>query len=117
MRQTRPDAEEPIGRVRVEAATEQRGPLAHADDAVAVGLSRVARGRVGNRELQRLSAEGDLDVRAASTVPRGVGQRLLEDPVGRPVDRGCEVPATAVEPDDNGEPGGAMSFGERLEGR
>ena len=41
-----------------------------------------------------MSAEGDLDVRAAATVPRGVGQRLLEDPVGGLVDRGCEVPAT-----------------------
>ncbi len=83
---------------------------------MAVGLGCVARGRIGDRELQRLRAEGDLDLCAAPAVPRRIGQRLLENPVGGPVDGRCEVPATAVDLDVDGKPRRAMAFGERLEG-
>ena len=61
--------------------------LAHADEAVAVGLaSRCAGLGLVTVSSSACSAERDLDVRAAASVARGVGQRLLEDPVGRPVD-------------------------------
>ena len=99
----------------LEAAAEQLRALAHADEAVAVGRRCAAVGRVGDGELQRLLAERHLDVCAAASVAGCVGQRLLEDPVRRPVDGGCELPATAVEANDDGEPRGAVALGERLE--
>ena len=100
----------------LEAAAEQLRPLAHADEAVPVGLSSLRRRvRVGDRELERVPGERHLDVRAAAPVAGCVGQRLLEDSVRRPVDGGREVPAIAVELDDDGEPGGAVALGEGLE--
>ena len=60
-------------------------------------------------------AEGDLHLRAPASVPGRVGQRLLDDPVGGLVDVRSELPASAVDADVDGEPGGAVALGERVE--
>ena len=65
--------------------------------------------REAQEDPQRLPQPGH------APVAGGVRQSLLEDPVRRPVDCGCEVPATAIELDDDGEPGRAVARGEGLE--
>jgi hypothetical protein len=114
------DAESAVGAGDLEGAAEQRGALAHPEDAVSAGghvAVRPRRGRVGHRQLELSLAVGDLDVRAAAAVTGGVRERLLQDPVGGPVEAGREGTPPALDTDLRLEPGGPVAFDERLECR
>ena len=78
-----------VARSRLQAPSEQSRPLAHPDEAVAGSAGSQRRpGRVAHADLERARPEADLDVGASLAVPGGVGERLLEDPVRRLVERG-----------------------------
>ena len=69
----------------VRCAAEQRGALAHADDAVAGSDGRRALPVVDDVDLQRAAGQAHLDARGRRAgVLERVGERLLHDPVRRP---------------------------------
>src|SRR5829696_1785152 len=85
--------EAPVAGAGLQTAAEKGRALAHADDSVpaAAGAgSPVGADSIRDGDLERTVAECDFHLRAAVSVPRGVGERLLEDAVGRPVYAWCE---------------------------
>ncbi len=80
------DAEAATGsKAGVQLAAEERDPFAHADEAVSPSVAvGGAVAIVGDLNLERLGAVADGHGRAGfACMLAGVGQRLLNDPVGR----------------------------------
>jgi KaiC/GvpD/RAD55 family RecA-like ATPase len=93
----------------LEGPSQHRGALAHADDPVPVAGRRSVRGgRIRYLNLNRMRLEPHRDICAAAAVARGVGQRLLQDPVGRPGHAAGQRAARPAQVGGDGQPGGAV---------
>ena len=105
-----------VAGARVQAAAEQRGALAHAEDPVAgrAGIAGAVAGRrIGDRQLELALAVGDPHGDWPGAVPGGVGQGLLQDPVGRLVRAGSQRSRGPVDLHVERHPGGVMALEQR----
>src|SRR3954470_22139345 len=117
-RQARAHAEAATGPgAHLEPAAVEGDPLAHADQAVpAVRLARCPGAVVVDLEPQRLGFVDDDDPcgRGAGVLER-VGERFLDDAIGRELDAGRQRLGFAVDDEVGGQAGPPQLFGERRE--
>src|SRR6185312_575795 len=117
VRQAGVDAEAPVPALDLEAAAQERRPLAHAEDAVAA-VDRRRRGcrrdRVRDVEPEPRLAVVDRHGGVAAAVAGGVREGLLQDPVRRLVEARRERPREALDADVDRDAGRAVPLDERV---